>query len=422
MDANILLSSVDAVTSKWTKQRKQEERGRAQSRRSALVRTSYWTIKDAAWSVMKEAYLKASADGTLPTAARQLYYASRKQILELTGKHELDSGYFTQTILPEYVAAHGCKEWDIVYDARGHHQEPHTGLITPLGTLDVRQYLNDISNHENKPLDIDDFLDGKLSRFSTCGPHNRYSALLFIEKEGFLPLFQSVKLAERFDIAIMSTKGMPVIACRYLVDELCGQYGIPLLVLHDFDKSGFSIIGTLNGAEHWDKDFNERAARYEYKNEIEVIDLGLGLPDVQMYELESEPVRYRSDPSDNLEQNGATKEEIAFLCGDNGYRGQRVELNAFTSPDFIKWIESKLKQYDIKKKIPDAETLETAYRRAVQLSHIEEGLENLIDEAAAQTDDATVPKNLTQAIQKALKKDPAKSWDAVIADIAAENL
>ena len=43
----------------------------------------------------------------------------------------------------------------------------------------------------------------------------------------------------------MSTKGMSVTACRMLVEELCGRQGLPLFVLHDFDKSGFSIQQTL---------------------------------------------------------------------------------------------------------------------------------------------------------------------------------
>ena len=37
---------------------------------------------------------------------------------------------------------------------------------------------------------------------------------MFIEKEGFTELFNSVKLRERYDIAVMSTKGMPVVAMR----------------------------------------------------------------------------------------------------------------------------------------------------------------------------------------------------------------
>ena len=46
-----------------------------------------------------------------------------------------------------------------------------------------------------------------------------------------MPLFKEVKLAERYDIAIMSTKGMSVTASRELVDQLCAEGDIPLLVL-----------------------------------------------------------------------------------------------------------------------------------------------------------------------------------------------
>ena len=52
-----------------------------------------------------------------------------------------------------------------------------------------------------------------------------------------MPLFEAVKLAERYDLAIMSTKGMSVTASRQLVEELCARHDIPLLLLHDFDKS-----------------------------------------------------------------------------------------------------------------------------------------------------------------------------------------
>ncbi len=49
------------------------------------------------------------------------------------------------------------------------------------------------------------------------------------------------KLAERYDIAIMSTKGMSNTASRELIDKLCGDIPrCPLYVLHDFDKAGFS--------------------------------------------------------------------------------------------------------------------------------------------------------------------------------------
>jgi DNA topoisomerase VI subunit A len=93
---------------------------------------------------------------------------------------------------------------------------------------------------------------------------------LFIEKEGFDPILKAARIAEKFDLAIMSTKGMSVTAARALADEMCHDYDIPLLLLHDFDKSGFAIAGTLQ----------RDTRRYEFQNSITTIDLGLSLADV----------------------------------------------------------------------------------------------------------------------------------------------
>ncbi len=422
MDASTIIASIESVTKKWTKQRKQEERGRARSRREALTNSRGPSIKYAAERVMKKAYLKASDGGGLPASARQIYYAARKEIMEATGKSALDSQYFTQTILPEYIASHREETagWDITYDARGHFAEPHTAVITPLGTLDVRRYLADVENHVIEEPDADNIIADRILRFPTCGPQNRFSAMLFIEKEGFMPLFAATKLAERFDLAIMSTKGMPVVACRHLADELCGTYGIPLLVLHDFDKSGFSIFGTLDGRNNLDED---RVARYEYKHSFEVIDLGLRLTDVRDYKLESEPVHYKSDPSGNLADNGATAEEIKFLCGEYPWTrtsGRRVELNAFTSGDFIRWIEAKRKAHRIKKVIPDVAILGAAYRRALQIELVRGQLDGIVQEASEEAQQAKLPADLDRIVRKAIKADPAQPWDRVLAGLAAK--
>ena len=423
MDSATIIKSLESVTKKWTKQRKAEERGRARSRREALTNYRGPSIKAVAWQVIPEAYLKASDGGTLPASARQIYYAARKAILEGTGRDKLDSQYFTQTILPEYVSAWQHREetaaWDITYDARGHFAEPHTGLITPLGTLDVRHYLADVQNHTVDPLDASDFFGQRIIRFPTCGPANRISALAFIEKEGFMPLFAATKLAERFDIAIMSTKGMPVVAARHIADELCGRYGIPLLLLHDLDKAGFSIKGTLSGTNPSATPDDDSAVRYEYRHDFEVIDLGLRLADVEAYALESEPVEYgKSDPQWNLAQNGATAKEIKFLRGESRrppYHGRRVELNAFTSGDFIRWIESKLKAHGIKKVVPDAETLEAAYRRALQIETVRGQLDAIVQAAGEHAQQAKLPAHLDRIVRKGFKADPAQSWDQVIA-------
>lgn len=236
-----------------------------------------------------------------------------------------------------------------------------------------------------------------------------------------MPLFHAVNLAARFDIAIMSTKGMPVTACRELADVLCGQYDIPLLVLRDFDKAGFSILGTLQGLDRYDQNCNPIAPRYEFQNDLDVIDLGLRLEDVQKYGLETEKVYFKSSPRPNLRDNGATEEELAFLYPHKygGGYGSRVELNAFTSGDFVDWIEGKLKQHGIKKIIPDDETLTMAYQRAVFIAKVEERLDEILEEVGAEGE-GPVPKRLKHTVRRRLKRTPEKSWDEIVTELAEE--
>jgi hypothetical protein len=408
MKAKAITDLVASVTKDWSKQRKAEERHArsAMRRRDALVYSRRTTIKDAAYEVMRSAYLKASANGTLPAHARQVMYAARGDIQSATGR-ALDDQYFTQTLLPDYITAYGCDDWDVVFDARGHFTEPHTGSIVPLGTLEVRRYIRDIADSGTPGIDIDIVgLSGAV--WPTCGPRNRYSAILFIEKEGFMPLFDKVRLAQRYDIAIMSTKGMSVTAARLLVDTLC-EDGVPLLVLHDFDKSGFSIASTLQ----------RNTRRYQYENEVNLIDLGIRLDDVVVNGLESESVSYgRADPRQNLVENGATAEEVAFLCGDDdvwhGYRGQRVELNAFTSDKLVAWIEAKLKLHGIAKVMPSPDDLALAYRRAFALEYVRKSLKDISGEAVAAAESAEIPEELMERLATVLAKNPEMPWDKAV--------
>ena len=180
-----------------------------------------------------------------------------------------------------------------------------------------------------------------------------------------MPLFEAVKLAERYDLAIMSTKGMSVTASRELVDVLCGDHGIPLLILRDFDKSGFSIAGTLSQTNR----------RYTFRNKITVVDLGLRLHDVVAEGLTGEPVYYNESEKAiraNLKANGATEEEIEYLLK------QRVELNAFASDHLIRWIERKLEAAGVKKILPDDETLADAYRRMRRQAVVQERIDELL--------------------------------------------
>jgi len=406
MDSTAIFDAVRSVTRAWARQRKAEERetARVSRRRDALIRARRMTVREAAWHVLPQAYLKASSNGTLPAHARQIMYAARGEIQRLAGRM-LDDQYFTQQLLPDFMNEHpdATAGWDVVFDARGHFHEPHTGRSVPLGTIEVRRHLREVETHTLPALAV---ALPEMALFPTCGPGHRYGAILFVEKEGFLPLFRAVRLAERYDLAIMSTKGLSVTASRLLVDRLCAAHAVPLFVLHDFDKSGFSILGTLR----------RDTRRYAFRNRIEVVDLGLRLADVEDSGLEAEDVVHRSDPVANLRENGATAEEIAFL------RRRRVELNAFASADFVAWIERKLTQHGVAKIAPDQDTLTLAWRRAVAARYVTSRLQSAVRDAQRHAAEAPVPDDLAALVAAGLRGDPTQSWDDVIKRLAAQRI
>jgi hypothetical protein len=241
------------------------------------------------------------------------------------------------------------------------------------------------------------------ARYPTRGPKNRFGAILFLEKEGFAPLLEEVQLAERYDLAIMSTKGMSVTASRELVEELCATHRIPLLVLHDFDVSGFTIFGTLRSSTQ----------RFIYRRGFQVIDLGLRLADIGGLEREDVFISSRSRTAAALRRHGATQQEIDILVG-----GERVELNALASDALVALIERKLNEHGISKVVPDDETLADAYRRIRKQAALQAKIEELVGELDGA--EVKVPPGLRQRIKKVIKADPARPWDAIVREIVEE--
>ena len=256
--------------------------------------------------------------------------------------------------------------------------------------------------------------------------------MLFIEKEGFTPILEAASIPERFDIAVMSTKGMSVTASRMLVEELCGRRDLPLSVLHDFDLSGFSIKQTLTTSNR----------RHTFAHEIEPIDLGLRLADVARLGLPSERVVLKKLKSPNaaaIEQharalanrlriNGATEAEIEFLLspppGDAGSSateliGQRVELNAMPSDVFVRFVEDGLRAHGFTKVTPRAETLGETYTAFLRGAMAQEALEAELERLNAEP--VAVPANLEARVREHLEANPTLTWDDAVGEIVAED-
>jgi hypothetical protein len=400
-------TALKSVTKDWkTAKRKadREDRVRRRDLERMRGRSHEVTIQRAAYWCMEQAYMAASANGRLPANARQIMYSARPLVMKYTGgRCWSNSSYFTQHLLPDYMDAYPeeTADWSVVFDARGHLWEPHTGRRADLGTLEVRSYVESWGEDEESDAPV------KLEcRYPTCGPENRYRFALFVEKEGFTPLLRAARIAERYDLAVMSTKGMSVTAARELIEKLSAR-GVTILAIRDFDKAGFSIVHTLRTS----------GRRYYYRKAPRVVDLGLRLADVEEMRLESEPVDYgkQRDPRWNLRESGATEEECGFLVSDHQWGtwiGQRVELNAMTSDQFVTWLERKLKAKGVERVIPDDATLAQAFKRSRRLAFLQHIIDEIVE--AYQSDDLTIPPDLRQQIADLLAEYPEWSWDAAL--------
>jgi hypothetical protein len=379
--ANDILDAVETATNKWTRQKKSEERhpGMIRYRMSRMTKQPRTSQKEAAWQVMEAAYMATSANNTLPALARQIFYQARPKIMALTDDKELAYGYFSQTLLPDYIEEHGV-DWNVVYDARGHFEEPHTHRRIGVGTIEIGNYLHAMADPE---IICAKFAEANVE---VIGPDGNLAGVLFCEKEGFGPLFRAVNLANRYDLMIISTKG---------VYEICGENDLPLFTLHDFDFDGFKILGTL----HRD------TRRYVFTNTIKPIDLGLRIADIAG--LEREPAAATKVSEDIrralLTENGATAVEIDILLRE------RVELNALPSDALINMIERKLKASGIKKVVPDKALLAEAY----EAFHHSKELREIFEKAEKnfKASKVVVPKDLKKQVRKILEKHGDLRWD-----------
>jgi len=176
--------------------------------------------------------------GTAPRLARQIFYQARPKIMAMTDDKELQYGYFSQTLLPDYIEEHGV-DWNVVYDARGHFEEPHTNRRIGCGTIEVGNYLQALKGPE---VIAAEFADATVD---IIGPSGNISGVLFCEKEGFNPLFKAVNLANRYDVMIVSTKGVSVTAAT--ASQIAHGWQQSISQIARADRARASVAAYRNG-------------------------------------------------------------------------------------------------------------------------------------------------------------------------------
>ena len=376
-EASQLCEAIRKVAVKWIKLREREGRGHGTGERDLAAKPPRRiSIRDAVWHELPAAYTRASSNGSHPVRARQVYYAIRPRVLELTGKGVLGDAYFSAQLLPEFLQEHPDQTaaWGILFAARGTLTEPHTGRTVPLGTAAVADYVRSWTNG------IDPAKAWTLPEWAaeTIGPRN----------------------AAPWDLAIVGDKGHATEAALALADQLC----LPMFILHDFDRSGLVI---------WDN-LKRGTWRHRYQNRFRVIDVGLRLR--QVAELESEPIDHanlKSVGDDRLRAAGATAAEIKFLAR------RRVELNALTTAELVDLLEAALRAHGVRKVVPSGQDLANAWRAGQARLEVRKAIERA-NRRAGRWAKAPAPADLADRVARVLEGDPSASWDDALRRIAAE--
>jgi hypothetical protein len=228
----------------------------------------------------------------------------------------------------------------LIREARGHLREPHTGRSVPLGTAEVATY--------ELPLHV-------------------YDKILFVEKEGFGPIWEASQIAERFDMAIASGKGQPVEAVRELFARAeAGDYR--LFVLHDADLEGYQIAHTL-----------AKATKRMPSHSVEVIDLGLTVDDAIARNLPVER-RTRDKALPRWMPERLSDSELEWFEGEETPRTspnanqtwacKRVDLNALTAPELVAHVEAGLAAHGADSKIRPPQELVAAEASRIHRSAV----------------------------------------------------
>ena len=409
--AEDLAKATQSVSKEWKKAKQKADKEDRVSSRS-LSRMRYYapartTVREVAFEVMEEAYNKASANGKYYANARQIMYAARPAILERADTKELSDVYFTQTLLKDYLEAYD-PDWKVVWDARGNLIEPYNHYKIPLGGIGVNKYQSEWTTGFT-------FAMPKLNTggIGMTGPKNHYSNALFIEKEGFSEILTDAGIMEQYDMALLSTKGIPNDASCNLIGALVAQ-GVRVFVLHDFDLAGFKIVKTLRQGTR-------------LTTGSEVVDIGLRLADIDGLQDEDTVYKQAKNPSGYLRKCGVTEAEVNKLVAGRGYsgwHGRRVEINAMTSDQLINWLKGKLEEHKVEKVVPDIETLNEAYQSARRVCRIERKIQEVIDEEDAGEDEAAeLPEDLrAEVLEKMKNGSRKKSWDTIIWSMAEESV
>ena len=299
---------------------------------------------------------------------RQLYYAIRPFVL--ASRDEFSYTTFA-SIVTDIEAEQGHDIEGMYRDARGTLYLPHQG------DPDNPQSRESAGTMSLGTLNVERFVPPKWT----------INKVLYIEKGGFLPLLLDAKWAERHDCAILTSQGFATRAARDIIDLLgdsgsgsavpcstciacgdipaspdvlaapgeylgpdedcvecrgagtVGDQPLQFFAVHDGDASGSLIYQALT-----------ETTKARPGRKVEVINLGLDPWEAHDMGLQSEAFTRKAKGQaavaeyvhrhDRFQGGGPDGESWAEWL-----QGNRYELNAMTSPQFLSWLDTKMVEH-----------------------------------------------------------------------------
>jgi hypothetical protein len=222
---------------------------------------------------------------------------------------------------------------------------------------------------------------------------------------------------ERHDCALLTSKGFSSRAIRDLIDKIGGtDEPVQFFALHDCDGYGTKILETLRFAT---------PARPDRK--VEILDFGLNVEEVLALADEGRVEIERIRPKRRVPVAEYAAEHEAW------FQRHRCELNALTTSDFIRLLDSKMAEFGTGKVIPPDDILRSACDSKIASIIREREVARILAEANidGRVDDALrrlrpqitrVTRTLRADVEADLSANRRQPWDAVVSQRATSCL
>jgi hypothetical protein len=238
-------------------------------------------------------------------------YEQRREAARRT-REPIDYKYFTNKILREYEEKHGDIE-GMIREAYGTLVEPHSGDSIELGTQEVAEY---------------------------AFPQHSFNKILVCEKLTEKPKFLHDQIAEKYDMALVFSRGFATEALHELLSEAEGER-FQIFLWHDADPSGYNISRNI------------REATKNMPVAIDIVDIGLTVEEALRIGCASEP--FTSDKALPYELRETLSDvELEYF----EERQIRFEINGIAPDRRMRYVEEQLQAHGIGPKyVPPEEDL-----------------------------------------------------------------